>query len=367
MTLTNHWWLLIWLLICRVLFHNFPKRYERLDGRIVKRWAFLPTIIMVVPYIIWAGYRKNFIDTGSYRSALWGLPYDISDIPSLFNGDKKDPGFTVLLIFLKKLIGNQDVQMFLIIATFQMLCVALVYRKYSSDVWTSLLLFVISTDYMSWVQNGMRQFIACCMIFACFKWLLNKRYIPLIIVILLASTIHGSALLMIPIIFVVQGEAWNIKTILMMAATAVMIAYIDQFTPLMNDLLQNTQYDDVMSNEIWTTDDGTNLIRVLVYSVPAIVSLVGLKIIRVENNPVINICVNCSIVTMALYLVAAVTSGIYIGRLPIYTTLMGYISLPWLIDRIFVKRSAAVVRVMMMTMYVLFFYYQMFIGWRLHG
>ena len=96
-------------------------------------------------------------------------------------------------------------------------------------------------------------------------------------------------------------------------------------------------------------------------------TLVGLKIIRAENNPVINICVNCSIVTMALYLVAAVTSGIYIGRLPIYTTLMGYISLPWLIDRIFVKRSAAVVRVMMMTMYVLFFYYQMFIGWRLHG
>jgi len=242
---------------------------------------------------------------------------------------------------------------------------ALVYRRYTSDYWMCIFLFVASTDYLSWVHNGMRQFIAVTMIFACFTWMLEKRYVPLIGMILLASTIHGSALLMIPVVFIVQGEAWNFKTLLMLVATAVIVVFVDRFTPILNDLLQETQYDDMMTNEIWAQDDGTNIIRVLVYSAPALLSLLGLRFVRAANDPVINICVNCSIVTMAFYLIAAVSSGIYIGRLPIYTTLQGYIAVPWLIDRIFEKKSAQLVTIAMVMLFAVFFFYQMRFIWGL--
>jgi hypothetical protein len=66
---------------------------------------------------------------------------------------------------------------------------------------------------------------------------------------------------------------------------------------------------------------------------------------------------------MALYLVASVSSGIYIGRLPIYTTLQGYIALPWMIDRIFERRSAQLVRYAMYGAYLAFFYFQMHFTW----
>ena len=114
----------------------------------------------------------------------------------------------------------------------------------------------------------------------------------------------------------------------------------------------------MMTNSIWAKDDGTNIIRVLVYSVPALFSLAGLRYVRSANNPVINVCVNCSIVTMALYLVSSVSSGIYIGRLPIYTTLQGYIVLPWIIDRMFEPRSARLIRIIMVLMFCVFFYFQ---------
>ena len=58
-----------------------------------------------------------------------------------------------------------------------------------------------------------------------------------------------------------------------------------------------------------------------------------------------------------------VTSGIYIGRLPIYTTLQGYIALPWMIDKVFERRSAALVRVLMYGAYLGFFYFQMHFAW----
>ena len=66
---------------------------------------------------------------------------------------------------------------------------------------------------------------------------------------------------------------------------------------------------------------------------------------------------------MALYLVSMVTSGIYVGRLPIYTSLYGYMLLPWVIDQIFEKNSAILVKVLMIVCYLGFFYYQMHFTW----
>ena len=355
---------LIWLFVAGfILIYAFPKKQERLLGMTVSRWDYLPAIILVLPLAMWAGSRGNVADTTLYRKMFLEESRGLMDIPGVLFSDGKDTGFTALTIFLKSFIGNNDRLYFTVFAVFQMACICLVFRKYSSDFWISIFLFVASTDYTSWMFNGMRQFIAVCMIFGCFDLVVKKKYIRMILVILLASLIHGSALMMIPIIFIVQGKPWNFKTILLMLATVIIVLFIDRFTPILQDMLADTQYGDVMGNEIWAVDDGTNIIRVLVYSVPAIISLVGRKYLDQANNTAINICVNCSIVTAALYAVSAVTSGIYIGRLPIYTTLMGYMSLPWLIKHMFDRDSARLVKVAMIVLYVAFYCYQMFFTW----
>lgn len=365
-TLTNYWWLLLWLFLGGFLCSRFPKRREQLDGRTVERWDILPAFLLVLPYIVWAGFRPNgFGDTGLYRSGFLNAEASLGAAFSILTSDSKDVGFYALRSLLKMVIGNNDELFFLLIAAFQILGMAVIYRRYTPDYWLCVFLFIASTDYLSWVHNGMRQYIAVIVIFLCFPLLLRRQYIAHILVILLASTIHGSALLMIPIIFIVQGEAWNAKTILMLIATGVIVVFVDRFTPLLNELLQDTQYDDMMTNEIWAADDGTNILRVLIYSVPALLSLLGLRYVRAADDPVMNICVNCSIVTMAFYLISAVSSGIYIGRLPIYTTLQGYMALPWLIDQIFEKKSAQLLRLAMAALFCVFFFFQTHFVWGL--
>lgn len=365
MTLTNYWWILIWLFIGGALFNYAPKRQEMLNGKIVERWEPLYAILMVLPYVIWAGFREYFGDTYLYRKMYLETNPDFSHLFVPFLDGSKDPGFTSFTIIMKGLFGTRDELYFLTIAVLQMTCIATVFRKYSSDYWACIFLFVVSTDYLSWMQNGMRQFVAVAIIVAGFPCIVKKEYLKSVLLIWLASLFHGSALLMIPIVFVVQGEAWNRKTVLMLTVTVVVVAFIDQFTPILSDMLQDTQYNDMMTNEIWTTDDGTNILRVAVYSAPALLSLFGLKHIRAANDSIMNICVNCSIVTMALYLVSSVTSGIYIGRMPIYTTLQGYMALPWMIDQIFEKKSAQLVRCVMYGAYLAFFYFQMHFTWGL--
>lgn len=364
MTLTNYWWLLIWLFLGGLIFSNMPKRRERLHGETVERWDLWPAILMVVPYIIWAGFRHNYFgDTALYRKTFLSTDPDLLKLFTPFVNGDKDPGFESFMILMRFILGNTDQLFFLLIAAFQLICVALVFRRYATNYWTCIFLFVVSTDYLSWMHNGMRQFIAVAIIFTGFRYLLERQHLKMILLILLASLFHGSALLMLPIIFMVQGHAWNRKSVLMLAATAVVVVLFDRFSPFLNELLQDTQYNDMMTNEIWTADDGTNIFRVAVYSVPALVSLFGLRYIRAANDPVMNLCVNCSIVTMALYLVSAVSSGIYIGRLPIYTTLQGYMALPWMIDQIFDRNSAKLVRYGMYGAYLAFFYFQMHFTW----
>lgn len=365
MVLTNYWMLLIWLLTVG-LFLNvvIPKTLVTVEGKSEYRWGKFSAFLLVLPYIIWAGFRTDsFGDTPVYRMSFYSVADSLSSLPSYAASQTKDAGYYVLSSLFKILISNSSVVFFLAIAAFQLFCIMKTYRKYSSDYWMSIFLFIVSTDYLSYMHNGMRQFIAVCGIFACLDWIIKKEYFKTIIVILLLSTIHQTALIMIPIIFIIQGKAFNKKTILLIFLTLIVLVGVNEFTSFLEDALKETQYNDIMTNEIMQNKTGTNILRVIVYSVPLLLSIVGKRYIDEANDSLINLCVNCSVITTALYAISAVTSGIYFGRLPIYTSLTGYILLPWLINRMFEKKSAVLVKFMMYGFYFLFFYYQMHFAW----
>ena len=165
---------------------------------------------------------------------------------------------------------------------------------------------------------------------------------------------------MIPIMIVVQGRPWNWKTLLVMVGTVLIMGFSGVFTDTLDTVLQDTQYANVVSD--WTSwqDDGTNPLRVLVYSVPTILSLFCRKKIIQSGDRAVLVACNMSIISTALYLVSMATSGIFMGRLPIYCSLYANgILLPWEFKHVFGKsmRTAAII------CYTGFFFLQMMLGW----
>ena len=357
-------WMLVWMYLGIMALPKLFAHTQQPNSLLPRQWKLLPALILVLPLVILAGFRGDLLgDTALYRKLYAELAPGFRTAWNAFANREKDPGYTAFSALAKLVIGNHPALFFLLIAAIQMACVALVFRKYAWDYGICIFLFVASTDYLSWMHNGTRQFLAVAIVFAGYRFLLEKRYLPMIGLILLASVFHASALLMLPVMFLVQGKAWNWKMQLVLLATVLIMAFIKPLSRLLMQLLQNTQYSDLADNGIWEADDGVNILRVAVYSVPAVLSLVGLRFVRQAEDPAISLCVNCSVITTALYLIAMVSSGIYIGRLPIYTTLYGYMALPWLIDRIFDERSAKWVRSSMLILYTLFFFYQTVIVW----
>ena len=331
----------------------------RKEYRVSKGFA----IFSFAPVIWMATFRSWIGDTEAYRRSFVALPDTLYGLFTHLPTVSKDAGFTFFSGLIKCVINNNDILYFFILAAIQGLILVYVYRKYSIDYVFSIFLFIASTDYISWMFNGLRQFMAVTIMFAATTLMLEKKWGRVLVIILLASTMHQSALLMIPIVFIAQGRPWNKKSIAFLLVVLVSVAFVDQFTNILDYIMQETQYASMVSD--WTEwgDDGTNFIRVLVYAVPTILSVIGYKQIRQANDPVINFCTNMSIVSTGLYIVSMVTSGIFIGRLPIYASLYNYILLPWEIENIFTKQSTKLVRLTAIMAYIGFYLYQMHWIW----
>lgn len=355
--------ILIWIGFMAIMSNLiYMKQFEFVCGEKVERYRWLFAILIFVPIIWMAGNRGWFADTGLYITNYQEMPSNLLELPNYVANVSKDKGFSALSVILKTILGSEYTPYLMVLAAFQGISLVCFFRKYSSDYILSVFLFIASTDYLSWMFNGLRQFMAVTIILFATPLMLKKKYFSVICVILLASTMHQSALLMIPFVIIAQGEAWNKKTLLFIAATLLAVVFVDQFTNLLDDALTGTQYVNVVSDYTSWNDDGTNPLRVAVYSVPALLALLGKKRIWAEHNLVINFCANMSIISMGLYFVSMVTSGIFIGRLPIYCSLFGYILLPWEINNLFMRESKVFAYIGLIGAYIVFYYYAMFLS-----
>ena len=349
-------WMACSALLARGMYHK-----ERVLGKVEHRATWLYALIVIGPIIVLAFMRSTYFgDTYAYVMTYLAIPESIYEKQQWLASVTKDKGFYAFEVFVSIFAGGHARVFLTLIALIQGFCLMKLYRRYSCDFWFSVFVFVATTDLYSWMYNGIRQFTAVAFTLLAATYIFKKKYIRSMLVIGFASLFHQSALMMIPIIFIVQGKPWNWKTLLVIVGTMAAMAFSGAFTSVLDTALQDTQYRNVVSDWSGWQDDGTNPLRVLVYSVPAILSLFCRKKITASGDRVIQISCNMAIVSMALYMISMVTSGIFIGRLPIYCSLYANgILLPWELKHVFGKgiRSIAIV------CYVLFSLFQLFIGW----
>lgn len=357
-------WYLFVLLVAVAWIASVTHHTVEINGQKEKRYSWIPVLVILIPMIIAAALRKDTIgDTSAYMISFRETATDFSAIPGAVANAKKDKGFVVFNILIKMLIGDHYRIYFGIIAALCLFCVVYIYRKYSCSFAMSMFLFLASSDYIQWTHNGMRQFIAVCIIFAATELLLRKKFIPYIVIALLASTIHATALLMIPVCFIVQGKGWNLRSVLFTVAVLIAINYSGALSEAIVDIMMDTQYSGEVNQFLAT--EGTHIFRVFVFAIPPILALMFRRYIDAAKRPILDLSVNMSIVSMGAYIVSAATSGLIIGRIPIYFSLYNYILLPWIIENVFTKRSQKLVYTILIVLYLVFYYYQTSITWGL--
>lgn len=325
------------------------------DTIVYYRWTLFWAAVLFFPFFWMACKGPILGDVYTYLVTFDKLPDNWPALVQYLNGiDWSGKGFRLFEGGLKVLFGS-DREVFRIgMALVHSIPLVLFFRRYSENYPFSLYLFMAAGCLNSWMMNGLRQFMAVVIILTATPLLLNKQYLKLILVILLASLIHTSALVMLPIVFICQGEAWNTKTVLYILMAVVAAYLFSTREGLFDMMLESTEYHGTMQMATAGGDDGMNPIRVMVLSAPMLMAFFCRRRIKAAGNPMINICINMSVITTGISLIAMVTSGIMTGRLPIYTEIYSYILLPYLLNHGFYETSR---KVMIMLVIILYFGY----------
>lgn len=359
--------ILIWTLFLG-LFSTSAQHIYFDDGKLTAtRPSAFYCVLLVLPLVFSAAFRTTFGDQGykiAFRAAT--NTKSVRQLIWTIQSGSKGPGYTVIQFVGNLLFGRNAELFFFVVAMFQMISLIRLYKKYSMSVWTSFFLFVASTDYLSWMQNGIRQFIAVTFILWFSDWIFERKLIPSCIVILIASTIHTSSIIMLPIIFIVQGKAFNKKTILAMIGTVLVIVTLSRLVPAMDSILAGTEYKNAIGDWQSSKNDGVSWERVIVYSMPTLLSIVGYKKIKNSEDKVVHITCNMGIISTLLYIIGAFTSGIYVGRLPIYVSLYSNgILLPWILKNVFDSKTERIIYTIMIPAYIAFYWFQTHLIWKI--
>lgn len=358
---------LVWVSICGII-SNITSKQVKISEKIYEnRSRLLIAVIAILPIIIFASCRSSVADTDVYIKSFNEYPSNLADAYNMiFDSTRRDPGFLFISVLIKQFISTDYTVWLSIIAVISGIGVMIPLYKYSCNFGISIFLFVASCQF-TWMFNGMRQFLVASIIFGCTGLLLRRRFIPYAIIVCLLSMIHTSALILLPTYFIVTGEPWDKRTMLFIGLIILAMMFTSQFTGLLEDAVENTNYANSME-EFKSNDDGTSIMRIAVESVPIIIAFMYRNKIKDKLTPIIKLSINMSLVSSGLYIISKIArSGIMLGRLPIYFSMYNLILLPWLIKNIFNKEEKRLIYYLMVVLYVAFFYYQMVIAWNGFG
>ena len=276
-------WVIIWGIMSQITARQVCVGNEVYENRVNLFMAFVTFSVI----IFFAGLRSGVTDTWTYIKMfkdypLWPDAYKFITDPSA-----REPGFRIFTVLIKTYI-SQDYQPWLfIIASISGICIMYPLYKYSCNYGMSVFLFMVSCQF-TWLLNGMRQFLVAAILFACTPLILNKKPIPYIIIVLILSTFHKSALIMIPAYFIVDSEPWSKRSMIFIACIILAMVFTSQFTGLLDTVVENTDYASSMA-EFKDTDDGTKPIRILVESIPIIIAFLYKDRIKEKLTPIIKI------------------------------------------------------------------------------
>lgn len=320
-------------------------------------WA--QAIIFFSVVIFFCGLRSGIADTGTYIQMFENYP---SSMASVHVDDiNKDKGFYIISVLFKQFISNDFHGWLFLMALVSGIALMVGLMRYSEYFGMSCYLLIASTMFTYFV-NGMRQFIVVTIFFCATYMILESKWKQYVILILLLSTIHGSALILLLVYFLKDIKPWGgqMRTVIFFSLIAGV--GFDKLFPLFGNMLAETQYKGYV-DYISSQGKGSSVIRLAIAIVPCVIAYMARYAIEEENNKLINFSINMSVINFCLYIIATFSSGMVVGRLTTYFDIYNLVLLPWLIHRAFTQRSRKMAILLCMAFYLIFFYFQMVLTW----
>lgn len=289
----------------------------------------IAVIFPIIFYVIFSGLRKTVGDTYFYMYSFENMPDEnILDFKSIFRGQ--------LFGFLQNFIRNQtdDPQVLIFVSSAISLVSAIIVLYFYSSPFDLALFLFVAYGYLGGSMDGMRQYMAAGILVCGTRFLFSKKrgaFLKYAVFVFAAYCMHTSALIMLPIFFVVRRKAWKKSSYILIFLSVVAVLGFDTFLPSFLGALENTTYSSYATNGWFTSglEGGSSIMRVAVSAAPIVVAYLNkerMKMLGFIGDILVNIAfINVAINIVALY------NWIF-ARFAIYLMLYYIIFTAWVVN-----------------------------------
>lgn len=312
-------------------------------------------ILGVILFVYITGQRFAFGDTTAYMGYFEKANDSIIEALSKFSIGEEWL-FQFYIVLVKNLVST-DARVFIEITSFiTIFPIMYFYYNYSGDLKFAFYLFVVSGCWEHSL-NGLRQYLASSILLMAFAFLQKRRWYIYLPIVFMVAQIHTSAYIFLVLYFIVNKPAWG-KTTKLILIFGLLVALSSPLTSgFVKELLsESTEYGVTYGGSEW--DYGINIFRVLVMSVPVIISYINRKNM-VNKYKYYNIVFNMSLFCLVFTLVGVI-SAVY-ARFNLYFEAFNVLLLVWNINDMSKSYEYKWIKPATCIMYGLYFLYQMVI------
>ncbi|HHK5535700.1 capsular biosynthesis protein [Bacillus cereus] len=337
---------ILWMNLFIVFILAFFARYSAIPvttGFVMLKPSRLLILMATTSLVLVSGLRNNIGDTYFYMHA-----YKVTDFNWENVQDSKNIGFSILQMILQMYTNDPQVLIFVTALITNILIVAVLY-KYSRMIDLSLYVYIASGMYLV-SMNGVRQYLTAAIIFAATKYILDGNWKKYFLIVLFASTFHQSALVLIPIYFVVRRKAWSTITFILLFLAVLIVIGFNQFAEIFFATIGDTQYGHYKDFQ----EGGANVLRVAVDATPLILAFIGRHKLR-ELFPQSDYIVNMSLLGLVFMIIS--TQNWIFARFSIYFGLYQLILISWVV-KLFTDKDQKFIYYAVLVCYFIYFVYE---------
>jgi len=227
-------------------------------------------------------------------------------------------------------------------------------KRYSVNPAFSLLIFFSIGTYVMYIA-ALKQCLAMFFLLLALPYAIDKKYAQFYLLVLVAIFFHTHAF-MFAIVPLLLEKPWGKVSWGLLGATAFAMATYD-FT--LGAFMEYAQSIGALVAEVEVFDDHQiNILRVLVYWVPALLALIFRKRLFSSSGRTENLFVNMSMVSAFILTIGLVRGANLYARMAAYFEIGTAIALPWMFQKLFTRRSAQFVTIAAAVLYFGYFLYE---------
>ena len=314
--------------------------------------------IFMAAVIVWmtcfSFLRTSYNDTYNYIF-LWENAKSIKDF--LADGELLDLTGNPLSMLWESLahtyIGNYHLY-FLLSAFLSGFAVIKLLKRYSVNPAFSLLIFFSVGTYIMYMA-AMKQCFAMFFLLLSIPYAEEKKYLRFYALVAISIFFHTHAFMfaILPLLF---SKPWGKTTWIGLAAVMFAMATYDK---TLGAFMNYAQSIGALVDEGELFDGHQiNFLRIIVYWVPSLLALAFRGRLFKNSTRSENLFVNMSIVSSMILTLGMVQAANLFARMAAYFEIATAIAIPWMIKKLFTKRSAQYVTVCAVVLYFGYFLYE---------